>query len=149
VLLTKEKIETIFKKILNKEMSREEANRWAYGAKCEADNRNVIFLPKNLEDKIHKDGIMYLLAVDHQMYKNVYDESMKDIQKFYEEKWLNSNDIDNQVETVAMDVAIDIDDNWVQCSNKSCEEVFTVSNQEKYLECPKCLKIQLNPQYLP
>jgi hypothetical protein len=30
MLLTKEKIKTIFKKLLNKKISREEVNQWAY-----------------------------------------------------------------------------------------------------------------------
>ena len=147
MLLTKEKIETIFKKLINKEISREEANRWAFNVLQEWDNFNVTVMPKSLENKIHADGLMYLLAVDHQMYKNVYDESMEDIKRFYEEKWLNCHDEDTLIETVPMDVVIEIDDNWVQCSNKSCEEVFSVSDEEKYIECPKCFKIQLNSLY--
>ena len=147
MLLTKEKIETIFKKLINKEISREEANRWAFNILQECDNFNVTVLPKSLENKIHADGLMYLLAVDLQESKGVYDNDLEDIKNFYEEKWLNSHEEDTQIETVPMDVAIEIDDNWVQCSNKLCEEVFSVRDEEKYIECPKCFIIQLNPLY--
>ena len=146
MLLTEEKIKNIFKKLLNSEMSREEASKWAYKVMQEDDKGNLNILPDSIRNKIYTDGIMYLLAVDHQMYKDIYDESMEDIRKFYEEKWLNCK-TNNEAETIQMDFAIDIDDNWVQCSNKSCEEVFVVTDKEKYVECPKCLKIQLNPRY--
>ena len=146
MLLTEEKIKNIFKKLLNGEMSREEVNKWAYKVMQEGDKGNLNILPDSLRNKIKTDGIMYLLAVDHQMYKDIYDESMGDIRKFYEEKWLNYKS-NNEVENIQMDFAIDIDDNWVQCSNKFCEEVFVVTDKEKYVECPKCLKIQLNPRY--
>ena len=111
MLVTQEKIKDIFEKILNKEISREEANRWAYKITEEDDKNNLTIFPNSIRNKIYKDGIMYLLTVDHQMYKDIYDESMEDIQKVYEEKWLDDNEINNEIEVVGMDLASYIDDN--------------------------------------
>jgi len=141
MVLHTDKIKKIFEDILSGKICREEANQWAWEImQLYQQERLTFVLPPPVVDGLWEDAILYLFQVDYQSYPNVYDITISEIEEHYEKKIIPYDDLSSIT-------AKHIEDLWVTCQYQDCLEIFEVSVCDKYIECPKCYNIMINPLF--
>lgn len=76
-----EDIKQVLEKLLDDEMSREDASLWAYYLRQEADDNKLIYSPEK-DENILWESILFIEGIDLQNEPNVYLHNKKDIQDF-------------------------------------------------------------------
>lgn len=74
-------IEQILNQLLDGEISREDASKWAFNLRKEADENNLRYNPENYE-AILWEGILFLEGIDLQIEPSVYLHSIEDLYDF-------------------------------------------------------------------
>ena len=74
-----EMVRNVFRDVLNGRMTRDAADRWAYGVKQQFEVGSLTYSPANAEDRIW-EGVMYLSGIDIMESPGVYLHSEEDIQ---------------------------------------------------------------------
>ena len=82
-----EDIQEIFRNLLSGNITRDEADRWAWKRMEAYDYKTLEFLPENNEDTIW-DALTYLNGIDLKHSKDGdYLDGMEHIQEMFEMKW--------------------------------------------------------------
>ncbi len=76
-----EHIKQVLRNLLDEKMSREDASLWAYNLRQEADNKNIVYHPKESE-AILWEAILFIEGIDLQDEPSVYLHNRKDIIDF-------------------------------------------------------------------
>ena len=86
MLLTIDDIKEIFTRLIDGNISREEADRWAYERIQASDSDSLEFDP--VSDKLFLwSAVMYLFGVDMMISPGEYMHSLEDIKETFEERW--------------------------------------------------------------
>lgn len=86
MLLTSNDIKGIFSGLITGEMSREEADRWAFERMQEFDAGTLEFHPV-CDEEVLWGAIQFLYGVDTKISPDEYMNSLEDIRTAFEEKW--------------------------------------------------------------
>lgn len=86
MLLTIDDIKGKFFELITGEISREDADRWAYERMQAFDAGTLEFQPKYDEEFLWS-AIQYLYGVDTKDSPDEYMHSLEDIERAFEEKW--------------------------------------------------------------
>jgi len=73
-----ESVRSVFREVLAGRMTREAADRWAYGLVQQSETGSLIFVPDSEKKRIW-DGIMYLYGVDSMEAPGEYLHTDEDI----------------------------------------------------------------------
>ncbi len=73
-------VKKVFLALINGDISRESADRWAYEITQASERKELIFAPPNDQDRIW-EGVMYLYGVDLQEEPGQYLFSEEDIRE--------------------------------------------------------------------
>ena len=86
MLLTIDDIKDKFSELISGNISREDADRWAYEKIMAFDTGSLEFLPA-CDEEFLWSAIQYLYGIDLQDSPGEYIHSLEDIQRAFEEKW--------------------------------------------------------------
>lgn len=86
MLLTIEDIKCKFNELINEEISREDADEWAYIRMQAYDDGNLEFQPSN-DQELLWGAIQYLYGIDIKDSPSSYLHSLEDIQVVFETTW--------------------------------------------------------------
>lgn len=86
MLLTLEDIKTTFLSLIKGDISREEADRWAYIRMQAFDSGSLEFSPES-EEELLWSAIQYLYGIDTKVSPDEYMNSIEEIKIEFEEKW--------------------------------------------------------------
>lgn len=86
MLLTLDDIKKIFTSLIKGDMTREDADRWAYERMQAFDSNCLEFVPSSDEEMLWS-AIQYLYGIDTKISPNEYMHSIDEIQSVFEEKW--------------------------------------------------------------
>ncbi len=86
MLLTISDIKEIFTRLINDEITRDTADRWAYERMQSFDANLLEFNPVS-DEKLSWSAIEYLYGINTRISPNEYLHSMKEIKEAFEEKW--------------------------------------------------------------
>lgn len=78
--ITLSDVRKVFQEVLDGNLTREAADRWAYGVIQKSDSGDLCVLPSADEQKIWS-GVMYLYGVDSKESPDEYLHSLDDIRK--------------------------------------------------------------------
>lgn len=73
-----ETVRRVFCDVLDGRMTREEADRWAYGVMQQAEAGSLTYSPVTAKDRIW-EGVMYLYGIDNMVAPGQYLHSEEDI----------------------------------------------------------------------
>ncbi len=73
-----EAVRCVFCDVLEGRMTREAADRWAYGVMQESEAGSLMFSPVNARDRIW-EGVMYLYGIDNMVAPGQYLHTEEDI----------------------------------------------------------------------
>lgn len=86
MLLTIEDIKSKFNELINEEISREDADKWAYIRMQAYDDGNLEFQPSS-DQELLWGAIQYLYGIDIKDSPSSYLHSLEDIQVVFETTW--------------------------------------------------------------
>ena len=86
MIVTEQEIRKVVERLIKGEISREDADRWAFSCIEAFDVGGLEFLPKSKEEKIWS-SIRYLHGVDTQISQGVYMHSIEDIKLEMDSLW--------------------------------------------------------------
>ena len=84
--LTVEQINETFNDLINSEISREDADSWAYERIKAFDLGELEFSPVSDEEKLWS-AIQYLYGIDTKISPTEYMHSLDEVRETFEEKW--------------------------------------------------------------
>ncbi|OAL80405.1 hypothetical protein AY606_15410 [Acinetobacter sp. SFB] len=76
--ITLEQVKSIFEDILNKRITREEADRWAYSVIAASETNSLTIVPNEKRDQVW-NGVMYLYGIDLMVNPGEYLHTEEDI----------------------------------------------------------------------
>ncbi len=76
--ITLEQVKSIFEDVLNKRITREEADRWAYSVIAAAETNSLTIVPNEKRDQVW-NGVMYLYGIDLMVNPGEYLHTEEDI----------------------------------------------------------------------
>lgn len=86
--ITIKEIQSIFVKLINEKIDREEADRWAYKRWQLYHSNSLKFIPISKREVI-LNALDYLYGIDIQDNPNEYLHSLKEIKEIFKDKWEN------------------------------------------------------------
>lgn len=81
-----DEVNELFQKLINSEITREDADRWAYKRMQALDSGELEFIPAADEQKLW-DAIQYLYGIDTKVSPYEYMHPVEEIRETFEEKW--------------------------------------------------------------
>lgn len=84
--LSRKDIDDVFQCLIEKKITREDADRWAYARIKSFDSGELIFKPKKDEELLW-DAIQYLYGIDTKLCPDEYMHSIDDINSEYLTRW--------------------------------------------------------------
>lgn len=84
--LTRGDIEQVFSSLINGDITREEADRWAHERMQAFDSDSLVFEPSKDEEFLW-EAIQYLYGIDSRVSPDEYMHSIEEIKEAYQEKW--------------------------------------------------------------
>lgn len=84
--LSRSDIKGVFRALIERRISREDADRWAYARVQAFDSNNLSFDPKVDEDLLW-DAVQYLYGIDMKVSPDEYMHSIDDIEVEYQSRW--------------------------------------------------------------
>lgn len=81
-----DEVNELFEKLINLEITRENADRWAYKRMQALDLGELEFIPASDEQKLW-DAIQYLYGIDTKVSPDEYMHPVEEIRENFEEKW--------------------------------------------------------------
>jgi hypothetical protein len=79
--ITFQELELVFKKLIAREMSREQADLWASSVYRRADEEKLVFSPIEKKEKI-ENALAYLHGIDLKISKNTYLHTDIEVSQF-------------------------------------------------------------------
>ncbi|QPB85430.1 hypothetical protein CWC22_020630 [Pseudoalteromonas rubra] len=86
VQLSNTELKQIFNNLIAGELSREDADRWAYKMMQAFDNDSLEFIPSSDESKLW-EGVQYLFGIDTMEEPGEYIHTIEEIEEEFNRKW--------------------------------------------------------------
>lgn len=84
--LTLTEINEVFEKLIKADISREDADRWAYARMQAFDSNKLEFSPSSDENKLWS-AVKYLYGIDTKVAPGEYMHSLDEIKDKFESEW--------------------------------------------------------------
>ena len=86
MILTLIEVNELFKKLIGADISREDADRWAYARMQAYDIGELEFSPSSDENKLWS-AVQYLYGIDSKVAPGEYMHSLDEIKDKFEKEW--------------------------------------------------------------